>query len=167
MGPTTTVLECQWSLWLGPHVSAKPSCQWTSTQKLEKPCLRSSVILESIPKVPIFVSFSWLVALCSQGSELKTDSLAPQHQFGVSTLTYQGLSCAGPQSEVACQELAFEAYFLPELPDSKHSHHIISDYIKWFLRHTKGHITFVVVPFTAPTLLSTPPYLCFLAATNL
>lgn len=35
----------------------KSSCQWTS-QKLEKLCLRSSVILKTIPKVPIFVSFS-------------------------------------------------------------------------------------------------------------
>lgn len=67
------------------------------------------MILESIPKVPVLVSFSWLVAVCSQGSQFKTDSLAPQHQFGVSTLTYQALSCARPQSEVACQELAFEA----------------------------------------------------------
>lgn len=31
----------------------------------------------------------------------------------------------------------------------------------------KRHITFVMVPFTAPALLSTPPYLSVLAATNL
>jgi hypothetical protein len=55
-----------------------------------------------------------LVALCSQGSELGTGSLAHQQHLGVMSLKYQGLFCARLlclrylSCQVACLELASE-----------------------------------------------------------
>lgn len=49
----------------------------------------SRAVLESTPKVLIFVLFLWEVALHREGSQLGADALALL--LGISSLTYQGL----------------------------------------------------------------------------
>lgn len=67
---------------MGINTEARESVSWEN----------GGVILETIPRVLIFVSFHCVVALYYQDSQLESDPSVFQFELGIGSLACQGLS---------------------------------------------------------------------------